>query len=885
MKALPSKTTNKKRSSTAKASSKKKQSNTKTAPKKTTSRKAASKKTAPKKPHNSEIKRNEVIAGISMCVVGIFALVNMFRSSITGTIGPAIKNITLGVFGSFGYILPMIIIVLGLVLIIKKEIGINWKEVIIWSVFFLCTTLFFHTFFLRDIFAKKVVEVDFLQTTFKDYLSATYSFGITQPGSSGALGGILSYWLLKNLGIFGTVFVPLTYILIVLVIKNRAALGVFLSSTKERIEARIEEKQNELTPIEKLGTTQAASTSERRRAPVNSQQRSRERVQTSTKAHEDKSLHVLKNKKPNLYVEDLNQGINDYRNSGDLNTDFLTRNNNNPLVSNKTYTVNEDNWNAALEKEHSAQKPAVIAKHSHDISQPTIQISMTDKEDYPARESKPQPKHIADTENSMQYEFPPLNLIAFSNNKLDDTLRAECHANAMRLEETLASFRIDAKVINITCGPTVTRYELRPAPGIRVSKINGLSKDLAMSLAATSVRIEAPIPNKNAVGIEVPNRSRSLVGLRDILEGSKFKTAKSHLTICVGKDITGRNIVADLAKMPHMLVAGATGSGKSVFINSLILSLIYKSSPDDVRFIMVDPKKVELNVYNGIPHLLIPVVTKASLAASALNWAVKEMMKRYDIFAENGVRNLDAYNKLAKTVSKLKPMPRIVIIVDELADLMQVASAEVEDAIYRLAQLARAAGMHLVIATQRPDVKVITGTIKANIPCRVAFAVNQLVDSRTILDGSGAEHLLGNGDMLFKFGGKPIRLQGAFVADKEVEKVCKFLKAEGVTYDNNVIEDVKKIEKQASGERTGSGVTDDEFDNLLPDAVKVIFDNEKASTSMVQRKLRVGYNRAARIIDDLERLGVLGPPDGSKPREILVTYGTANQIISGESDE
>jgi S-DNA-T family DNA segregation ATPase FtsK/SpoIIIE len=877
MKALPNKTTPRKIASTAKTSSKKKSTSQKAAPGKTAAREtAANNKAAPKKPLNSEIKRNEVIAGITLCIAGIFSLVNMFRTSITGTIGPAVKNLTLGVFGSFGYILPMIVIVLGLILIIKKQVGINWKEVIIWSIFFLCTALFFHTFFLREIFAKKVVEVDFSETAFKDYLSAAYNYGITQQGSSGALGGILSYWLLKNLGIFGAVFIPLTYIIIVLAVKNRSALAKFISDTKARIDARIEEKQNELTPIERLGT-QPPAASARRMEPVYTQPQSKSQPQT------EQSLHVLKNKKQSLYIEDIGQAQNEHTGKTELNTDFLTRNNNQPLASNKTYAIDEDSWNQALEKEHSIQPTSATAKHSHDAKQPTIQINITDKDDYTSADTKLQPKHSAAADT--KFEFPPLDLIAFSNNKLDDTLRAECHSNAMRLEETLASFRIDAKVINITCGPTVTRYELRPAPGIRVSKINGLSKDLAMSLAATSVRIEAPIPNKNAVGIEVPNRTRSIVGLRDILEGSKFKMANSHLTICVGKDITGRNIVADLAKMPHMLVAGATGSGKSVFINSLILSLIYKSSPDDVRFIMIDPKKVELNVYNGIPHLLIPVVTKASLAASALNWAVKEMMKRYDIFAENGARNLDGYNKLTEVSPALKPMPRIVIIVDELADLMQVASAEVEDAIYRLAQLARAAGMHLVIATQRPDVKVITGTIKANIPCRVAFAVNQLVDSRTILDSSGAEHLLGNGDMLFKFGGKPMRLQGAFVADKEVEKVCNFLKAEGVTYDNAVMEDVKKIEKQNSGDAYEDGSTGSEFDNLLPDAVKVIYDNEKASTSMVQRKLRVGYNRAARIIDDLERLGVLGPPDGSKPRDILVTYGTAIQIVSGENDE
>ena len=867
---MPTKSTNKKKTSTAKTSAKKK----------TASRKPAVKKTTkPKKPTNADLKRKEIIAGIVMCVVGLFVLVCAFQPPITGIVGPAIKSAFIGAFGSLGYILPMLSIALGFVMIFKKSIGIRWGQVIIWTVFFLSAALFYHIFFLRQIFKVKIADINFTEMTYGNYIGLSYNYGINSSGSSGALGGILSYWLLRNIGIFGAVFIPSTYMLIVLIVKNRTVLGEFINNQKARMEENIELRRKMETPLEKMASAAPGQESSRRKIPVN------DSVAAPNSMNKKGSLRILKDKKQNLYVEDLKNSPEAYEEDKELNTDFLIRNNKHTLssASQEKYTVDENQWNYALEQEHIQKNPSSRA-NSAPVSdnKPTIQISMTDAEDY-KNDTPSTAKHAKMDE---EYKFPPLDLIAFSNNKHDATLRAECHANAIRLEETLASFRIEAKVINITCGPTVTRYELRPAPGIRVAKINGLSKDLAMSLAATSVRIEAPIPNKNAVGIEVPNRSRSLVGLRDILEGSKFKTASSPLTICVGKDITGRNIVADLAKMPHMLVAGATGSGKSVFINSLILSLIYKSSPRDVRFIMVDPKKVELNVYNGIPHLLIPVVTKASLAASALNWAVKEMMKRYDTFAENGVRNLDAYNKLAKTKSNMETLPRIVIIVDELADLMQVASAEVEDAIYRLAQLARAAGMHLVIATQRPDVKVITGTIKANIPCRVAFSVNQLVDSRTILDGSGAEHLLGNGDMLFKFTGKPIRLQGAFVDDKEVEKVCKFLKAEGVTYDNNVMEDVKKIEKQSQGDSSGSGGDNgSEFDNLLPEAVKVIYDNEKASTSMVQRKLRVGYNRAARIIDDLERVGVVGPADGSKPREILVTYGTALQIVSGESDE
>ena len=858
---MPQKNTKRRTTSTAKTSSKSK---------------APAKKPAPKKLKKSEIKVREATAGVIMLLLGIILLVFAFQPPLTGIVGPAIKAVFVGTFGSLAYVLPMILIILGILLILKKKVGINWLQVTVWTVFFLCTALFFHIFFLREIFAKRVIEVDFSQVTLKDYLSLSYNYAIASNGSSGGLGGLLSFWLLKNFGVFGVTFVPVTYILIVLIVKNKDLLSQTIKSSKARMDERIELKKSQLTPLEKMGAESPAASVSRRKIPDSAS------VSIAKSTPDKKAIHVLKKKNEKLYVEDIKNIPDNFSGEDDLNTDFLLKHNKQPLSpGGRTYKVDEAQWNQALENEKAKQSEfSSSSRHTKADDKPTIQINITDKEDYSGKAEHSEPKH------SSEYTFPPLDLIAFSNNKMDESLRAECHANAMRLEETLNSFRIEAKVINITCGPTVTRYEMRPAPGIRVAKINNLSRDLAMALAATSVRIEAPIPNKNAVGIEVPNRTRSLVGLRDILEGSKFKTSKSPLTICVGKDITGRNIVADLTKMPHMLVAGATGSGKSVFINALILSLIYKSSPKDVRFIMVDPKKVELNVYNGIPHLLIPVVTKASMAASALNWAVKEMLKRYDIFAENGVRNLESYNKLAEAkANNLEPFPRIVIIVDELADLMQVASAEVEDAIYRLAQLARAAGMHLVIATQRPDVKVITGTIKANIPCRVAFSVNQLVDSRTILDGSGAEHLLGNGDMLFKFGGKPMRLQGAFVADKEVEKVCDFLKAEGVTYDNNVIEDVKKIEKQSQSSSGGDdGDFGSEFDNLLPDAVKVIYDNEKASTSMVQRKLRIGYNRAARIIDDLERLGVLGPADGSKPRDIMVTYGTAMQIVDGESD-
>ena len=471
------------------------------------------------------------------------------------------------------------------------------------------------------------------------------------------------------------------------------------------------------------------------------------------------------------------------------------------------------------------------------------------------------------------YKFPPVSILDATRGPANADISNELRQNADRLVDTLKSFGVQTRIINISRGPAVTRYELQPNAGVKISKITNLADDIALNLAAVGVRIEAPIPGKAAVGIEVPNRNVSVVGIRELLGSDTFRTAASPLTVALGKDIAGAVKVADIGKMPHVLIAGATGSGKSVCINSIILSLLYKSSPEEVRLLMVDPKVVELGIYNGIPHLLVPVVTDPHKAAGALGWAVTEMLNRYKLFAANNVRDIGGYNKLCEARADMEKLPRIVIIIDELADLMMAAPGEVEDAICRLAQMARAAGMHLIIATQRPSVDVITGVIKANIPSRIAFAVSSQIDSRTILDGSGAEKLLGKGDMLyFPVGAsKPTRLQGCFVTDEEIERVVEFIKPETPkTYDEQIIEE---IEKQATAEKGkgGSGGDGDEDDDMLPDAIEVAIDLGQISTSMLQRKLKLGYARAARIIDAMEEKGIISGFEGSKPRRVLIT--------------
>lgn len=472
-----------------------------------------------------------------------------------------------------------------------------------------------------------------------------------------------------------------------------------------------------------------------------------------------------------------------------------------------------------------------------------------------------QPMNIKTDTTYENYKMPSIELLNKVDKKTGDNGKKIVLKNASLLEKTLSDFGVEAKVNQVTVGPTITRYEIQPSPGVKVSKIVNLTDDIALSLAAKSIRIEAPIPGKSAIGIEVPNEESQMVGLRDVLDSDEFKKFDSPLAMALGKDISGKPIIADMSKMPHLLIAGSTGSGKSVCVNTLINSILYKAKPDEVKFLLIDPKVVELANYNGIPHLLIPVVTDPKKAANALNWAVVEMNRRYKLFADNQVKDITSYNEKCE-----EKLPKIVIIIDELADLMMVSSNDVEDYICRLAQMARAAGMHLIVATQRPSVDVITGVIKANIPSRIAFAVSSQTDSRTILDMGGAEKLLGKGDMLFYPLGaaKPVRLQGAFISENESEKVIEFVKGqinEEIKYEEEIMDTISKATIAKSSDE----------DDLLSEAIEFVVESGQGSASMLQRKFKIGFNRAARLIDSMEERGIVGQSEGSKPRKVLIS--------------
>lgn len=482
--------------------------------------------------------------------------------------------------------------------------------------------------------------------------------------------------------------------------------------------------------------------------------------------------------------------------------------------------------------------------------------------------------------NAEQYKVPPSELLNdVVHERSDEDINAEIHQNAEKLVNTLKSFGVETRFLEASRGPSVTRYELQPAMGVKISKITGLVDDIALNLATAGVRIEAPIPNKAAVGIEVPNKKVDSVPFREMVESKAFAETKSKLGAVLGKSISGEVVIADIAKMPHILIAGTTGSGKSVCVNSIIMSILFRSTPEEVRLLMIDPKAVEFMIYNGIPHLLIPVVTDPKKAAGALTWAVTEMLNRYKLFSDNNVRDLTGYNALAKTRDDLQVIPQVVIFIDELADLMMASPGEVEDSICRLAQMARAAGMHLVIATQRPSVNVVTGVIKANIPSRIALKVASQVDSRTIIDSAGAEKLLGKGDMLYFPVGmpKPMRVQGCWVSDKEVERVVDFIKNSFILdYDQSVIDEIEK-QAELAAQKANKGKDDDDggdinvSDEKLDEAIEAVIEAGQASTSFLQRKLKLGYGRAARLIDTMEQLGVVGGYEGAKPRQVIMT--------------
>lgn len=570
-------------------------------------------------------------------------------------------------------------------------------------------------------------------------------------------------------------------------------------------------------------------------------------------------LKMLENEEVKQTVEPHSSSVSEANNADNISYE----------ESDSNTRFDKSDWNKTEMNKPEMNKPELKQSGPNQSSNATMNQNTT-------------PVEIAE-EEPFVYEFPPIELLSRPKKSTKGASDNELKETAIKLQQTLQSFGVGVTITNVSCGPAVTRYELQPEQGVKVSKITNLADDIKLNLAAADIRIEAPIPGKAAVGIEVPNKENSAVMFRELIEGKEFKEHASNLAFAVGKDIGGQIVVTDIAKMPHLLIAGATGSGKSVCINTLIMSILYKAHPDDVKLIMVDPKVVELSVYNGIPHLLIPVVTDPKKASAALNWAVMEMTDRYNRFAELGVRDIKGYNAKVEKVKeyqdeKFQKMPQIVIIVDELADLMMVAPGEVEDAICRLAQMARAAGIHLIIATQRPSVNVITGLIKANVPSRIAFSVSSAIDSRTIIDGSGAEKLLGKGDMLFFPSGypKPVRIQGAFVSDKEVSEVVEFLASQHKkpTYNEDI---TNKITSVATSEGTSAPAND--RDDYFVEAGKFIIDKNKASIGMLQRVYKIGFNRAARIMDQLYEAGVVGPEEGTKPRKVLMSEEEFEQYV------
>ena len=817
--------------------------------------------------------KNEIL-GLILFAFGVLSLFSFLFSKSMGVFGKAVSNILLGFLGIPAFIVPVILIVYGIAMIFKKDSHTFKLRIIYIGILLVLVSSYF-----------QVAEFnydDYSGRSFYLSLKEFYTQG-TNINGGGLLGGLITLPLLMTFQILGTIIILTTISVIDIILLTNVSMAAFLKNASAFFSKKVK-AANETRKIKK-----AEKMMEREAA-----------LENQANDEEDETASAGKRKIINFKIERENRanktpkklGKDDSEAAATLNTEAAEMSD----QAEETFTVGLTGFNDDVADDLVVAdiKGMGISPERLDYTEQSIESEENDLSDSPfagvaqsgvndnGRSDPGNSKDASISEDSgdiiipqvepakpLIYNYPSLDLLDESKDDATNVkaLKNSALEGAKKLEDTLKSFGVEARVINISRGPAVTRYEIQPSPGVKVSKIVNLSDDIALNLAAAGVRIEAPIPGKAAVGIEVPNKEMSAVLLKDILESKEFTNHSSKLAFSVGKDISGETVVADIAKMPHLLVAGATGSGKSVCINSLIMSILFKASPDEVKLLMVDPKVVELGIYNGIPHLLIPVVTDPKKAAGALNWAVQEMVNRYKLFADKGVRDLKGYNAMLKANDEPGILPQVVIIVDELADLMMVAPNDVEDAICRLAQMARAAGMHLVIATQRPSVDVITGVIKANIPSRISFAVSSQVDSRTILDMSGAEKLLGRGDMLFYPVGepKPLRVKGSFVSDSEVEKVVEFIKTQGYSnYDENIIE---KINDHSTGNEESAG----DNDELLNQAIDMVVEAGQASVSLVQRKFKVGYSRAARIIDQMEARNIVGRFEGSKPRQVLIT--------------
>ena len=789
------------------------------------------------------------LAIVILMVLAILLGVLIYTKS--GVIGIKLSEILGGLMGIIRYVLPIGIFAIAI------KIACEDRDV-------LKSKLIQYTIFLISIMVlMSTLQISSGELTYTKELSEVvkdaYNIGMSGTGG-GAIGVVLAVPLVKLLGTIGAIIACVGVAVVLLVF-------MFGINTSDMINDLVEKSQDKRE--EKL---------ERRRAYKEEMQKNREE-EMAERAELREEKRRVRGEKELERQRILHTQVGTDDEPEQIKINFGGRIvEDEPRDKRKKYNhENDDLTPLTKETKGMLQKE----KTEPDVIESNLFKTEEEKKEEKTKEVL-QLEHAVEVEDE-NYEYPPVTLLSKPSKK---TIKGGAKAltdTATKLQKTLYSFGVSAKVENVSVGPAITRYELKPAEGVRVSKIANLADDIALNLAAETIRIEAPIPGKQAVGIEVPNKEKESVHLREVLESEEFQNNKSKLTVALGKDVAGNIQLADIAKMPHVLIAGSTGSGKSVCINTIISSIIYNAKPSEVKLVMVDPKVVELSVYNGIPHLLIPVVTDPKKAAGALAWAVQEMDDRYNKFASKGVRDLKGYNKAIEKEGGIGKLPQIVIIVDELADLMMVAAKDVEEAICRLAQKARAAGMHLVIATQRPSVDVITGLIKANIPSRIAFAVSSQVDSRTILDSVGAEKLLGKGDMLFFPSGapKPVRVQGAFISDDEVEKVVDFVKQNGTaTYNEDILESIEnnnKTEKELAQEQA----EDDETDPFLMDAIQTVVETGQASTSFIQRRFKVGYARAGRIIDQMEERGVISGYQGSKPREVLMTLEKLNELKMG----
>lgn len=797
---------------------------------------------------------------IALIVASILLAVLIYTKS--GVMGSKLNEILGGMLGIVQYVLPVGIFALAIKLACDGNEEITSK-MIKYIIAIISISVMFSVF---QVSSGELSYTKELSETVKD----AYFLG-SQSKGGGAIGAVGAVPLEKMLGQVGAVIfcIGVAGILIVFTfgINLSEIINLFVERMRERREAQLEERLEERENYNKEKINRVKETSAQRRKREREEKRLKAQMAQLEMDNNQPTEEQIKINFGGRIVDGMEEkaGLKKYDHSND-NLEPLT----------KQSKLQKKSIAPEIEEEPKMQPDVIEANLFEDVEE--------QKEE--KKKAVLQLEHSVIVEDE-HYEYPPVEILSKPAKK---TLKGGAKAltdTAARLQKTLYSFGVSAKVENVSVGPAITRYELKPAEGVRVSKIANLADDIALNLAAETIRIEAPIPGKQAVGIEVPNQEKEAVHLREVLDSTEFTESKSKLSIALGKDVAGNIQLADIAKMPHVLIAGSTGSGKSVCINTIITSIIYHAKPSEVKFVMVDPKVVELSVYNGIPHLLIPVVTDPRKAAGALAWAVQEMDDRYNKFASKGVRDLSGYNKAIEKDEEVGKMPQIVIIIDELADLMMVAKNDVEDAICRLAQKARAAGMHLVIATQRPSVDVITGLIKANVPSRIAFAVSSQVDSRTILDSVGAEKLLGKGDMLFFPSGapKPSRVQGAFVSDDEVEKIVDFIKSNGTaTYSEDILESIEnsnKTDKEIAQEKD----QDDDTDPFLMDAIQTVVETGQASTSFIQRRFKVGYARAGRIIDQMEERGVISGYQGSKPREVLMTLDRLNELKMGTSPE